>query len=282
MENQNEFPKMLLKEKDRHVVVLSQDLGEYEEMTELRVEMKPRHANLIRFRENGKTKSHRYSADEMDAICAAWFDFRFAQWQAERDAEQRLEEVKTEALSIAKECPAIHIEDKERSDGLPAWIVTVPACGWNNHECWSYNEDDLLFHVKQAKEAYDEHARIQAEVEKAHALTGKIPGLEIRGDGAPWYCLLINGTPIHSTIRPDELLAYTKQHIVKSIYQLASNYPITIVKLEPDQVNNEGKCAWEVVLNGSNHRYIAYKVSQLLEYVQECVKIHEKQAATVN
>jgi len=138
-------------EEDTRIVQLSQHFAD---MREMRARFNDMFAVLVLLKEDAKSKSFCLTAAESDAFCAAWPAFKAAQQAKAEAEEQRQQTIVEQAYTLAKEYPAIKIEESGA-----AWLVSIPGF-WNDSSYYgerSYGPDQLLEDVQKAIKVYQNH-----------------------------------------------------------------------------------------------------------------------------
>jgi hypothetical protein len=201
--SENEFPKTLHSTEDRQVVSLSESFSS-DEMRHVHAAL---HANGAKVAKYGPDYTLDLNLDDrqMDALCSAWLAFRGAQWLAEMEEKRRQEERLHEAYEMAFPYPEIVIENLASSH----WMVSIPELGYG-FELSAWDVDTLYEQVSVCVERWGDHLKIRAEIEQAKELAAATAGMEITGDGDPWYSIEQDGERLQSWIRAEDLLKRTK------------------------------------------------------------------------
>ncbi len=237
-----ELPKYLAQFGERDIAILSQRLCE--PVRELRVNVSEDGAAFLRISEGAKPKKFGLSEDEADGFCMAWLAFRGAQYEAQQAEITRLGQVREQAFTIARDCPAIIIKGQD----VDVWDVELAEIGFS-YAGLAYGPDELLKKVERAKQAYDDDAAIKKSVEKAFAIEAKIEGLAIEKHSTQAYYHVRFHDFERTWAIPENLLKAVKE-IVSAYLEdlLAKHEDIHVIETTPKTTDQ--KAIWTVSHDG--------------------------------
>lgn len=240
----NDFPTYLLRDQDQHVTVLSQRFSGSIRFTH--ADMSNNGAALLRFFEDGKTKKFPLTSEEADAFVMSWLAFRSQQYEAEQAEKHRLEEAKERAFAIAESCPAISVATTTHPD---IWVVTLGEVVYSDGPGDPvYGPDELLKSVQCAKKDWDEEQRVEADVEKAHAIAAKIEGMTIE-KFPPDYNVTFHSIE-RKWIDPKNLYSVLKDIANQYITELLNDHPqISLDKIAEKTADQ--KAMWSIRRDGA-------------------------------
>lgn len=110
-----------------------------------------------------KPLQFRISTEEMDILAATWIKFREDCITAKEAEEKRQAEVKSAAMKIVEECPAIKIEAETTYCNGLYWEIGVEGLYFHEE---AGSVDQLFEHVTNARDRYQEHINTLAQAHK--------------------------------------------------------------------------------------------------------------------